>query len=183
MVTYLPELFYWQDMADFPFERAMRVTAVTIARWCTYYYARLIAPLNGRSARPRAGLLPPTERETFVAHLLDTIWQDSATPELFTLYLHQAPLPAHEAALFDHPDDTCCWSLHLSPAQFAELVAAWQAHNLPADLFYPAGREHIIPWPGQSLWARLWRRLGVTRVYTPRQWQAYHSPNKNSSPD
>ncbi len=165
-MRYLPELELLQKGGEL-FRRAVEVTARTVARGCTCYDARLLAPREGYDGpRERRGRLPadPEEREAFVAGLVRWIFAASAVEELFRLIL------ADGTVRFDHPDDTCCWSLNLSEAEFVRLQAAWRAHGLPEDLFYPEDRQVCVPWPGTGWRARLLRALGVRRVYTPRQW-------------
>lgn len=174
-MLYLPELYYLQDQPDFPLSRAIEITAVTVSCWCVWYEARLIAPAS-KSIAPiqKSGLLP-TElqaRQEFVGELVAWVIASSNPPELFTLLLDDQALPKQDrVARFDHPDDTDCWVLNVSPEEFAELQHAWQAHGLPTDLFYPEAMQICVPYPGKSWRARLLRRLGAQRCYTPKQWQ------------
>jgi hypothetical protein len=174
-MLYLPELYYLQDQPDFPLSRAIEVTAVTVSRWCAWYEARLIAPAS-KSITPiqKSGQLPAElqARQEFVGDLVAWILTSSNPPELFTLLLDDQALSKQDrVARFDHHDDTCCWVLNLLTEQFTELQLAWQAQGLPADLFYPEGMEICVPYPGKSWRARLLRRLGGQRCYTPKQWE------------
>ena len=172
---YCPELYYLVDGSDFPFRNAVRVTATTISRWSSHYRAELLAPESKNTAPTcKSGPLPTDtrEKEAFVAELVSWIFESSLLDTLFCLRLDDEPVPkSGGAAKFDHHDDTCCWVLDLSASEFAELQAAWQAHGLPQDLFYPQGEGMCVPVPGTGLKARLLRALGVQRCYTPKQWE------------
>jgi hypothetical protein len=174
-MLYLPELYYLQDQPDFPLSKAIEVTAVTVSRWCFWYEARLIAPAS-KSITPiqKSGPLPAElqARQKFVGELVAWLVNNSNPPDLFALRLDDQALPKQDrVARFDHHDDTDCWVLNLSPQEFSELQLAWQAHGLPADLFYPEGMQICVPYPGKSWRARLLRRLGGQRCYTPKQWE------------
>lgn len=172
---YLPELYYLQDQANFPLQKAVEVTAITVSRWCSYYEARLIALLS-KDILPaqKSGPLPEAmaERERFVGELVAWIFASSNPPELFALWLSDRPLSEKgRIAKFDHPDDTCCWVLDLSESEFGELQEAWRAHGLPTDLFYPEGKQICLPYPGKGWKARLLRAFGGQQCYTPKQWE------------
>ncbi len=174
-MLYLPELYYLQDRRDFPLEKAIEVTAVTVSRWCSAYQARLIAPLSKDIAPlQKSGALPEAlvERERFVRELVAWIFANSNPPDLFGLLLGEHPLSAKDSpAKFNHPDDTCCWVLNLSESEFAELQNVWQANDLPPDLFYPEGQQVCVPYPGKSWIARLLRAFGGQKCFTPKQWE------------
>ncbi|MCX7683173.1 MAG: hypothetical protein N2508_14605 [Anaerolineae bacterium] len=173
-MVYAAELFYFQDQQDFPFQRAVLVTAKTIARWCTHFQARLIAPGKKQAAGEKQGRLPdaPAEREAFVTELVQWLFAHSVVEELFCLLLDDEPVPrAGKVAKFDHHDDTCCWLLNLSESEFADLQNAWRENDLPSDLFYPVQEMICIPYPGHGLKPRVLRLLGVRKCYTPAQWR------------
>ncbi|MCX8062590.1 MAG: hypothetical protein N3D16_08410 [Anaerolineales bacterium] len=179
-MLYLPELYYLQDQADFPIQKAVEVTAVAVSRWCGYYEVRLIAPISKAMVpTQKSGALPEaiSERETFVRGLVAWIFAHSNPPDLFSLWLSDRPLSEKgSVAKFDHHDDTCCWVLNLSESEFEELQDAWQAHGLPADLFYPEEKQICVPYPGKSWKARLIRAFGGQRCYTPKQWEREARP-------
>ncbi len=174
---YSAELFYFWDTPDFPFRRAVEVTAATVARWSTHYYAALLAPrADCPGPRRRHGPLPasPDARAAFVADLVRWLFQSSSVDDVFALMLHTQPVPDPSAAAgakFAHYDDTCCWTLSLTSDEFARLQDAWRAHGLPADLFYPADAEICVPYPGTRWWARLLRLFKVQKCFTPKQWE------------
>lgn len=175
-MIYLAELHYLQDHEHFPFQKAVTVTAVTVAQWCTHYYARLIAPAvkSPDLVTEKQGRLPtdPQDKRAFVADCVRWLIDHSLVPDLFCLLLDSDAVPrSGRVAKFDHHDDTCCWVLNLSEHEFIALQSAWKANGLPEDLFYSEGREVCVPWPGTSLKARLLRTLGVQKCYTPRQWE------------
>jgi len=180
LTLYSAELFYFWDTPDFPFRRAVEVTATTVARWSTHYYVAVVVPrADYRGPRKKSGALPPDDeasRAAFVAGLLRWLFaaSDAEAEDLFTLILHTRPVTStavDDAARFAHYDDTCCWTLSLTPDEFARLQDAWRAHGLPEDLFYPADAETCVPYPGTSWWARLLRRLGGQKCFTPKQWE------------
>ncbi len=173
-MRYLAELDYF-GQSDFPKRQAALVTAVTVASWCEYYRARILAP-RSRSVSPReqSGVLPAasSERETFVRALVAWLLDHSLSEALFYLLLDDKPLaPPQDRPCFAHYDDTSSWVLNLSPEAFAVLQTCWQEQGLPADLFYPETEARCIPYPGRGLIPALCRLLGVQKCYTPRQWQ------------
>ena len=172
-MLYVPER-YLEDVQNFPFQHAVRVTATTVSRWCSHYRAELIAARSEQIAPTRkSGALPTDaeEKEAFIADLVGWIFENSPTYTLFYLRLDDKPVPQQGGvAKFDHHDDTCCWAIDLIESEFAKLQAAWQAHGLPHDLFYPAEKTVCVPFPGRGLKARLLRALGFQKCYTPRQW-------------
>lgn len=173
---YLPELYYFQDQQGFPFRQALLTTAVVVSRWCTHFHAQVLVPKRkGAEPLQKSGRLPGdlAEREHFVAELVQWLWDRSMMEDVFNLRLDDEPVHASSDKIikFDHPDDTCCWTLHLSAQEFAQLQAAWKRHGLPEDLFYPEQRQRIVPYPGTGLKAKVLRALGVRKCYTPRQWE------------
>lgn len=174
-MTYLPELHYLQDQRDFPFRKAVLVTACTVGRWSRYFCTELIAAKSKQVAPTcRSGSLPTIleEKETFIAELVSWLFENSLADELFCLFLDDDPVPQPgKVAKFDHHDDTCCWVLNLAQDEFVELQAEWKDHGLPTDLFYPEENTLCMPYPGTGLKARLFRSVGVQKCYTPRQWE------------
>ncbi len=172
---YLPELYYFQEQKDFPFRQAVLITAITVSRWCTYFYARVIAPKSKHiSPVEKSGLLPrnAAAREVFVADLVSWLLDNSFSEELFYLFLDDEPVPkSGKVAKFDHHDDTCCWVLSLTKTEFAQLQAVWKTNGLPEDLFYPKPDSLCVAYPGNSLQAKLLRALGIKKCYTPKQWE------------
>lgn len=176
-MRYLPELYYLQDQPQFPLRQAVQLTAVTVARWCTHFEAKLIAPNRKIEMAEQRGLLPaqPKEREDFVSALVDWLIDNSSTDELFYLVLDDQPIPqAGRVAKFDHHDDTDCWALNLSEGEFAELQSTWGFHGLPQDLFYPEGNSICVPYPASGWKGKLLHLLGMQRCYTPKQWEKEH---------
>lgn len=177
-MIFLPELYYLQDQQDFPFRKAVTITARTVGRWCNHYRAELIVPIS-ETTQPRTchGILPArgAEKEIFIEGLVAWLFAHSAVESLFALFLDAEALPVEgEVAKFDHHDDTCCWALNLTEREFGELRQAWVANDLPEDLFYPEGQGVCVPYPGRGVLARGIRSLGGQRCYTPRQWQMRH---------
>ncbi len=175
-MIYVAELYYLQDQRDFPFQKAVLVTAQTVAQWCAHYRAKLIAPAKTvQGPAEKQGLLPiqPLERALLVEQIVQWIFANSLTDDLFYLLLDDQPISApNGAAKFDHPDDTCCWFLNLNEDEFDALQAAWRENGLPANLFYPKDKAVCVPFPGSSLKAKMLRALGAQKCYTPMQWQA-----------
>lgn len=173
-MLYLAELSYFEQK-DFPVRTAVLVTAVTVASWCRYYSARILAPRT-KSLSPvaRSGVLPdaPAEKEAFVQALVAWLLDHSLCEDLFYLLLDDKPLPPTQGPTrFAYYDTLSSWVLDLNPEAFAILQARWQEQGLPADLFYPETESRCVPYPGKGLVAALFRRLGVQKCYTPRQWQ------------
>jgi len=174
-MRYLPELYYLQDYKEVPLPKAVIVTATFTAKWCDYFYAKILAPRTKRlRSWERYGSLPANlqQKELFVTNLLHWLFENSFTDELFCLRLDDKPVSRTSiVAKFDHPDDTGCWTLNLSDDQFAALQDHWRKQELPEDLFYPETNALCIPYPGTGIKSRLLRVLGIQKCYTPKQWQ------------
>ncbi len=171
-MRYEAELAYWQDQADFPFWDALRVTVRTVAPWCRFYRAELLAPTRDAPAeRRRHGLLPadPAARAAFVDDLVGWL-QHYDEARVFRLQLNSTPFEA-APALFDRPDDDCCWTLTLTEAQFRALQAAWASAGLPTDLFYPEGVEVVVEHRRGGCLGFTWE---FVRAFTPRQGREHH---------
>jgi hypothetical protein len=174
-MVYLPELYYLQDQSDFPFRKAVLVTATAVSHWSSYYCAKLIAAKSNRIApKSKSGSLPLNmkKREDLVAELVSWLFENSLVEDLFYLLFDDEPVPQSGlVAKFDHHDDTGSWALDLAENEFAELQAEWKEHSLPEDLFFPEGNAFCLPYPGGGLKARFLRSIGVKKCYTPRQWE------------
>ncbi len=169
-VPYLADTFYWYN-PDFPMTTALRVTAATVGRWCRYYEAQIMAPDRCKSDESRReGVLPDDlhDRSAFIERLLR--WVESCSVA-FTFRLVMDDSPIKDGVQGDpkfarYEDDTMV--LHLREEEFRELQESWRSAGLPDDLFAPEEDFFCIPWPGSSLWARLWRALGVLKCYSPK---------------
>lgn len=114
-------------------------------------------------------------KKAFIADLVHELYSDSVI-SIFTLFLDSAPIPEKRTITykFDHTDDTCCWPLDLTVAEFFELQNAWKENGLPEDLFYPEEKTiQFLNPPGLS--QRFLHLLGFTggnyATYTPKQWK------------
>lgn len=174
-MIYAAELYYLQDQKDFPFQRAVLITAIAVAQWCTHFHAKLLAPAKKQiSPIEKQGTLPDerAQKESFVSELVEWIFANSMVTDLFYLLLDNKPIPqANGVAKFDHHDDTCCWVLNLTENEFAFLQDAWRKNDLPANLFYPEHETVCVPYPGNGLRSKVLRLLGAQKCYTPMQWQ------------
>lgn len=184
-MIYAAELFYLQDQRDFPFQKAVLVTAKTVAQWCSYFQARLLSHSRTyRGLTEKQGMLPtnPLDKQAFITELVQWIFAYSEIQELFFLLLDKKPPPHTEkVATFDHHDDTCCWFLSLDPEEFVMLQEAWRRNDLPLDLFYPQEETICLPYPGSNLKSKVLRFLGVQRCYTPLQWQDFYMKEKKGT--
>lgn len=174
MPLYSAELYYLQDQKDFPFQKALLVTSTTVVQWCHYFDAEIIAPkTNHITPKRKSGALPAssTEKDLFIADLLHWLLEHSLSHDLFRLLLDTEPIHHQKTAKFNHPDDTCCWTLNLSEEEFKQLQQQWQNNNLPPDLFFPADQTICIPWPGSGWRSKILRFLGAKKCYTPQQWK------------
>ncbi len=175
IMIYAAELFYLQDQQDVPFQRAVLVTAKTVAQWCTHFQAKLLSHSKAyKGLTEKQGVLPaePLEKQVFVTELIQWIFAYSEVQDLFFLLLDNEPMPRiGRVAKFDHHDDTCCWFLNLDLKEFTVLQEVWGRNNLPLNLFYPQEETICVPYPGNNLKSKVLRLLGVQRCYTPMQWQ------------
>lgn len=107
-----------------------------------------------------------------MGELVGWLFEHSLSHNLFRLLLDENPLPRQEGLpRFAYYDTIASWVLDLSAQAFAALQARWQAEGLPTDLFYPENETRCVPYPGKGLLPALWRRLGVQKCYTPKQWE------------
>jgi hypothetical protein len=117
-MLYLPELHYFFDQKDFPFEKAVLVTARKVSESCGYYKAKLISPLKGVKEMEHKGNLPSTteEKHKFIESLIKWIFYNSVTQDLFALFLDDEEIGKRKdkPAKFDHHDDSCCWVMNLT---------------------------------------------------------------------
>lgn len=144
----LPELYYFFDQKDFPFQKAFEATSVTVGGFCDYYYAKLITPKRGVKDLVRSGKLPhdPKEKTDFIANLSGWINSNSVCTDLFALHFDRKEIDIKKGIdrVFDHHDDTCCWFMRLTTDEFDGLKKAWKRADLPTDLFYMDGDEVCI---------------------------------------
>jgi hypothetical protein len=140
-------------------DRAYRVTARCIARWCDWYWiTRYWGPKDSEE-----GSLPgsPGERQAFVDALFDQP-QDPEGPPL-ALSLRDGERWAFDA------HDGFPGPIYLRPGQLEELRAAWADAGLPADLYYPVAERRLIVEPQRVPWHDA--VLRASRYYSPRQWE------------
>lgn len=124
-------------------DKAVLITARSIALDATHFYAELIAPVEKSHERVKKGRLPSIggSRAFFVTELVVWLLKNSYG-DLFCLLLHDKPLPIQgEPAMFNHPDDTDCWLLSLSTTSFKRLQKEWSVNGLPSDLFLPYEKQ------------------------------------------
>ncbi len=177
-MLYLPELHYFFDQKDFPFEKAVLVTAKKVSESCGYYKTKLLSPRKGVKETERQGKLPSSteEKHKFVENLIQWIFSNSVIPDLFALFLDEEEIDQakDKPAKFDHHDDSCCWVMDLTEQQFQDLKNAWKDNGLPEDLFYPEGKEIKIMRPPGVI-ARFFLKLGFTfensKIYSPKRWE------------
>jgi hypothetical protein len=177
---FLPELYYFSDhKSSLDFKKAVTITALTISNWCKYYYADLLIHRTRVKQAIKQGALPKdeTKHKAFVLDLLDWIFDNSLSKELFALYLSEKPIDPENTTVseikFNHPDDTCCWLLNLDSDEFQKLQQAWKENSLPTDLFYPKAEGKCALPQDKSIKSILRRILKIKRCYSPKQWEEY----------
>src|SRR3989339_939301 len=141
IIKYLPEDYYFINNQSFPFEKAILITAKTIARWGDLYEAKILEPKKGIKFECRSGELPENsnEKEKFIEDALNWIWENSTGVSTFSLFIKKK-INNKEKIIFNHHDDSCCWSIDLTTEQFDQLQESWKADNLPKDLFFQEGQ-------------------------------------------
>ncbi len=171
-MIYLPESYYFQDTPDFPSLKAILETAKEVGKSCKYFYASNLSPINKTVEIEKSGELPknPTERMEFIDKLINQLWQESY--RVFRLYLDYNPIDIKQGhdykfAMHEHVSG---WSLNIPEPVFVTLQDAWGKVSLPKDLFYPEHLSVCVPYPGTSIWARISRKLGAQKCYSPLQW-------------
>lgn len=165
---YLLETTYLDE--GVPLETVLRVACRALAPWAVRYEARLIMPHVSDTPTLRRGTLPTAvdERRAALDTLLTWLTTNTAVEDLFALSLWEAD---QTRPFFQYPDTPDVWSLWLTPAQWHALQTACQSAHLPTDLFFDADQVICVPVEGNTLLARLARRLGFQKCYTPRQWK------------
>jgi len=171
-MIYLPESYHFQDTPDFPNLKAIQVTAQEIGKSCKYFYASNLSPINKSVATDKFGELPEdSEKKTeFVNQVIVNLWNESY--HVFRLYLDYNPIDFkngsdYKFAMHEHVSG---WSLNIPDPVFGMLQDAWEKTGLPKDLFYPQHLAIHTPYPGSSIWARISRKFGAEKIYTPLQW-------------
>src|SRR3990167_9992161 len=108
LMIYLPEDFYFKNVQDFPCQKAILVTAKTIARWSDSYEARILEPKRGVKVKQRFGDLPKNtnDREKLTEEILNWIWDNSTGLITFSLYIKKS-IGNEYKNIFDHHDDSC----------------------------------------------------------------------------
>lgn len=135
MMIYSSNLNYF-NKDDFPFEKAVLITAQAVSRYCQFYQAKIIAPKSGFPNTEKAGGLPSSKKERFVQEVVEWIFANSMPKVWFVLFLdNKVIINTGEACKFDHHDDTCCWALNLTKEEYSTIQKIWQKHQLPLDLF------------------------------------------------
>ena len=181
-MIYLPEYSYYFRKKDFPFEKAVIVTAKSISKGCKGYKAQLISPKKGIKECIKEGTLPKSqkEKEKFIENIFKWIFDNSFCSDLFAFFLYEDyPHLKNYPAKFDHHDDTCCWCLNLDEKEFEELKKVLKKNKLPDDLFYSEDKLIcVLAEPG--IMGRFLNKIGFTieskRCYTPKEWE-----NRNKS--
>jgi len=152
------------------------VTAKEIAKYCTYYKAKLIVPQKGVKEKERQGLLPVEEKDKFIEELIGWIFSKSFDLGLFTLILDNLEIGKEKEriAKFAHYDDTCCWVLNLTENEFIKLQNVWKENGLPEDLFYLEDKAIKVVIPDGFI-GKFLARLGFTgetsKIYSPKRWE------------
>jgi len=165
---------FWWALPGFPEDRALEVTARTVARWCQSFRAEMLAPRKEcKGDTKREGSLPenPDDKEAFVQELISWIKRCSVV-STFRLLMDDSPILETEQPKFAYFDEIDSWFLRLDDREFLELRDAWRKAGLPEDLFAPEDDFFCVPWPGTGLLARLWRLLGVQKCYSPKEAEA-----------
>ncbi len=170
--TYLLETTYIDE--GLPLRQALNVACSALAPWAERYEARLIAPRERGIPTTRRATLPSslTDRRARLTEILDWLDTNSVVEGVFALRLWEAD---QQRPFFEYPDTHDAWALWLTPEQWKALHDACQAASLPDDLFFDADAIVCVSAPGHSLLARLARRLGFRKCYTPRAWQRRHA--------
>ena len=167
-MIYLSEIEYLRNR-NFPFKKAVRVTAKAVTKWCKIYSAGIIACKQGVSKDEIRGKLPNNkiEKEKIVDTTINWIFKNSCVRDLFALFLYKDASMKHSK--FDHHDDTCCWILNLTKEEFKQLQKEWKSNNLPADLFYPQNKGIFA----QKIPSKLDKLFDSTTGYcfSPRAWE------------
>ena len=171
-MRYDAEVYYFYDQRDFPFEKAVLVTAMKVSEWCTHYKAELTGP--AKVVMERHGSLPleTQEKQTFVDGLVRWVLANSY-PDDFALILDDVEIDQQKGEIthFHHDHGTCCWVLDLTEQQFQELQKSWKRHKLPEDLFYQEGQQTIIALPTGAI-LKEHDYTGIPCVtYTPKRWE------------
>src|SRR3990167_2481095 len=175
LMIYLPEDFYFKNVQDFPCQKAILVTAKTIARWSDSYEAKILEPKRGVKVKQRFGDLPKNtnDREKLTEEILNWIWENSRDEHYFNLYFKNKSIikNGNFEALFSYPDNDDVWGLELSKDQFIALQKELKKNNLPEELFYEKSKE-IIAIPKYYQKCSKLRRIlfGGTYAFSPKTW-------------
>lgn len=157
------ELYY---SGKIDLKEAVRVTAEFVAEFCEFYEAELICPIKEyKGITIKKGTITEENRGDFVKNIIDWIFENSDTTELFKLFIYNNPVSQTESREFDHHDDTCCWALNLTEEQFTNLKATLKKNSLPEDLFYDSSKVVCEKQKG------ILGFLGYHKCYTPKEYE------------
>ncbi|MEI6221468.1 MAG: hypothetical protein WCP97_01760 [bacterium] len=182
-MDYSPELFYFFDQEGFPTRKAVTVTAIAVASFCSYYYANVFTIGDV----PKEGKLPQDSqaREKLIESIISWIYGDCASESAFGLHLWEKHPDSEDNRKFDHPDDTCCWGLELTDSEFKAVQDAWVKNDLPLDLFYPTDSQVTIEVPRVPptnvvdwCFRKLFKVSPMeTKKFSPKQWEIEKGTN------
>ena len=154
---YLPEDDYF--VGEFPIDPyfALKVTAHRVSTWADRY----IAYPSTEPGKRREGLMPASDQ-----------MRGELLRDIFVWF--EAQVPWYQSALNLFEDDQALLDQHdgapgilaLRPEEYAELQDAWDAHELPRDLYYAPGDQRTAVEP-EAVYGALVR---VQRRYSPRRW-------------
>lgn len=158
-------------------KKIVNVTAKSLAIHCTHYYAQIIDPVKGLKETKKSGKLPKNKKEKniLIENIINWIFDNSKCDELFTLFLDENMINSEDCTKFCHYDDTCCWDLNLTEAEFKALQKELKQNNLPAEIFYDSSKTICID-KDVGIIGKIFRKLGFecenTIYYSPKQWQS-----------
>ncbi len=160
--VYLPEDFYWIDMAAIPCNLVAQITVGTVIQWADRYQAHPV-PQEQRFF-PSEGSFPvePHQREVFTDTLLAWFEEWSGRKHQADLRLFQG-----EQLILEQRRNEPWMILTLNRDELISLQDQWEHYGLPRDLYYPARLR-------KSAVELVKRHGGVVRVkqsYTPLQWE------------
>lgn len=188
VATYLPEPYYFNDQPNFPFERALLVTAKTVGAWADGYKAEILAAKRGSGGGWQKGELGKTvaERRQAIGDLVQWLTDSSEPRSYFDLRLTSKRQPSiiDRPEMFEYQGVVSSWYLALSPERFEKLQKAWRHHGLPDDLFYREGLETCVvdDLPPRGFMSIVvfvlmlfGRDLEIKRCYSPKRWEVARS--------
>ena len=183
---YITDSYYFSKKTSLigDFRKLISVSAKSVGNNCNYYHAELLSPIRGAKETKKSGSLPKNKKEKsqFIENIVNWIFDNSKSDELFVLFLDDSPIDRKKCSKFCHHDDTCCWDLNLTEKEFKSLRNDLKSNNLPTDIFYDSSKAVYIK-KENGVFGKFLEKIGFVWenkvYYSPKQAEAMKNQGVN----